>query len=141
MKGEYSATVADDGSVTVDYSFDSFNSVSEGGAGDVSSKKIGSVTRDAEGNYTYTGDKVETAESVAGTVTSLKLDNSKLVNANVSGSALSATVKSANTESVFGVALDSDATFVLVINGGKVISFTLSYEIAGADVVIVCEYK
>ena len=141
MKGEYSATVANDGSVTVNYSFDNFNSVSEGGAGDVSSKKVGSVTRDADGNYTYTGDRVATAESVAGTVTSLKLDNSKLVNANISGNALSATVKSANTASVLGVALESDATFVLVINDGKVISFALAYEVEGASVEIVCEYK
>lgn len=140
MKGEYNATIANDGSVTVQYSFDSFNSITSGGAGDVSAKKVGTVTRNADGTYTFTGDVVEPAKSVAGAVTSIKLD-SELMDEKISVNTFSATVESANTEEVFGVALNSDATFVLTINEGKVVSFALSYEIEGAAVEIVCEYK
>ena len=140
MKGEYTATIADDGAVTVAYSFDSFNSIGSGEAGDVSDKKVGTVTRAADGTYTYTGDVVKAAESVAGSVTSIKLDSS-LMTMNIKGGTLSATIESANTEAVLGVALESDATLVLLINNGKVVSFSLSYELENASVKIVCEYK
>jgi hypothetical protein len=140
IKGEYTATIADDGAVTVAYSFDSFNSIGQGEAGDVSSKKIGTVTRKADGTYTYTGDVVRAAESVAGSVTSIKLDSS-LMSCNIKGGTLSATIESANTEAVLGVALESDATIALIINNGKVASFSLSYELESAEVSIVCEYK
>ena len=140
MVGEYTATVADDGSVTVNYSFDSFNSIAVGGANDVTSKITGSVTRKADGTYTYTGDVVEAAESVAGSVTSIKFDKS-LMTYNIAGGTISAVVSSANTEAVLGVALESDATFALIINDGKVVSFSLSYALENADVTVVCEYK
>ena len=138
MKGEYTASIAADGAVTVNYSFDSFNSINNGGAGDVSSKKEGTVVRNADG--TYSGDGFTAAESVAGVVTSIKLDKA-LMNYNVAGGTLSATVVSANTAEVLGTELASDATFILIINSGKVVSLALSYEVEGADVSIVCEYK
>ena len=138
MKGEYTATIAEDGAVTVNYSFDNFNSIGSGDAGDVSSKKEGTVVRNADG--TYSGDGFTAAESVAGAVTSIKLDKT-LMNFNVAGGIMSATVESANTAEVLGVDLGSDAIFVLTINQGKVVSFALSYEVSGAEVSIVCEYK
>lgn len=140
MEGEYTATVADDGAVTVAYSFDSFNSIGSGEAGDVSSKKVGTVTRAADGSYTFTGDVVKAAEGVAGSVNSIKLDGS-LMTVNIKGGTLSALIESANTEAVLGVALESDATLVLIINEGKVASFSLSYELENASVTVVCEYK
>ena len=128
INGEYSATIADDGSITIAYTFDSFNEIGQGGAEDVTSKKEGTKN-------------VSAADAaLAGSVTAIKLDK-ELMNYNIVGGTLSASVESANTQAVFGVELASDATFVLIINEGKVVSLALSYEVEGAGVSVVCEYK
>ena len=129
LEGIYTATIASNGSVTVNYSFDNFNSIGQGGADDVSNKKEGTVTVDAA------------ASATAGNVASLNLDESLLDDLHVSANALSATVASENTEAVLGVELESDATFALFISNGKVTAFTLTYEIEAGNVEITCEYK
>ncbi len=139
MNMEYSAQTAADGSFTLNYSYDRFNGIEEGGASDTASKVTGTVTY---ANGTYTGD-TNVGKIPANAVASKLNVKSDKIDAEISNDEkiLTATVKAADTKEVFGVEYASDITMSLTMQDGKIASLTLAYTYEGASVSVLCTYK
>lgn len=98
----------------------------------------GTVTCDANGNYSND----EISGTIGATGVSLNLNSDKISNYTVEGDVLTITVAAADTASVVGTALGSDAIVAVTKAEGKIVSITLNYtDAAGCAVAIVCAYK
>ena len=139
MVMEYTAEIDESGSFALNYSYDKYNDVENGGSSDVTTKVTGTVYY-ADG--TYTGD-TDVAKIPANAVAA-KIDvKSDKIDAKVStdGKMLTATVKAADTKAVLGVSYDSDVTMSLTMQEGKIVSLTLTYVYEEANVSVLCTYK
>ncbi len=140
LKATFDADIAEDGSFTLDYSYESFNDLGTGDASDVVSKKTGTVTyKDGQYSDSSLASKLPADAAAA----KLGLDAKKMsYSVSADGKVLTATVKAADTASVLGVAYDADVTLVITQNAGKIISLSLSYTVAEAgNVLVVCNYN
>ena len=139
LTATFTAAIAEDGSFTLNYAYDEFNDLATGEAGDVMTKKEGTVTY-KDGAYSDTS----LASKIPADATALKVNlDAKKITYTIStdGHVLTATVKAADTESVLGVAYDGDVSLVLTKNDGKIVSVMLSYTIENAgNVKVVCNY-
>ena len=129
LKGEYSISIADDGSATVGFSYETWYKVDEGSASDVKKTVSGTVVRDKNGSYS--GD----TESLNFDVTqnsSLSLDLLAIpadkVAVSEDGATLEATVPSEDTEAVFGRAYGFSVTLKVIKTDGAISSVEMSYE-------------
>jgi hypothetical protein len=140
LTATFTATIAEDGSFTLNYAYDKFNDLATGGAGDVTSKQEGTVTYS---NGTYSDTSLASKIPAEATAIKVKLDADKMTYViSNDGNLLTATVKAADTEAVLGVAYEGDVSLVLTQNEGKIVSVMLSYTIENAgNVKVVCNYK
>ncbi len=140
LEASYVTTYNEDGSFTVDYSYENFATSSEGGAEDAVVVKTGKVTCDKDGKYSDGGAISGQVESLSGSKLSLK---SKKMSAKVSddGNVLTATVSAKNTKTVFGVEFAGDVSLVITKAQDKIVSYTMTYATDDCDVVVTCEYK
>ena len=138
LNGSYDVTYNDDGSATVEYSYEMFNTFDENAQQDgPKSVKSGVVTVNADG--TVDGD-VEGAASVEGVSFDIDLDEKLLKSAKVSASVLTATVEADNTYDVLGVDIYSDVSLTISTGNGRVTSIVISYEAESGPVVITTVY-
>ena len=139
MTMEYDADVAADGSFTLNYSYDKFNDIENGGAQDTTTKVEGTITY---AGGVYTGD-VDVAKIPANAVAAKLNVKSNKITAEISndGKILTATVKEADTKAVLGVAYSSDVTISLTMQNAKIVSLTLTYTYEGANVSLLCNYN
>lgn len=139
LTATFTATIAEDGSFTLNYAYDKFNDLATGG-GDVMSKQEGTVTYS---NGIYSDTSLASKIPAEATALKVKLDADKMTYAiSNDGNVLTATVKAADTEAVLGVAYEGDVSLVLTQNEGKIVSVMLSYAIENAgNVKVVCNYK
>ena len=135
LNSEYNVTYNDDGTATVVYTYEKFNSF-YADTDEYKSTYSGTVTVGADG--TLSGD-VDTA-SVEALTFDINLDAAKLATAEVVAGVLNATVKAANTASVTGVNLGSDASVVVSTGANGVVSIAISYVSASGPVEIVATY-
>ena len=140
LKATFTAVIAEDGSFTLNYSYEQFNDLATGGAGDVTSNKNGTVTYK---DGAYSDSSLAAKIPANATAAKLKLDAKKMTyNISADGNVLTAAIKAADTASVLGVAYDGDVSLVVTKNEGKIVSFTLSYTVAETgNVLVVCNYK
>lgn len=135
IKGEYTATFAEDGTATVEYWYYKLNEA------DLANDELLELVPDqvayiaADG--TVTGD-------LEGTVTAavqckMNLDPSKM-EYSIDRGILTATVKAANTKAVFGVDLGYDATLDMRLAGEAIGSYSIRYTTSDGSAVIVCKY-
>lgn len=136
LNSEYNVTYNQDGSATVDYAYEKFNSFDDD-ADEYKSTYTGTVTVSADG--TVNGDLDGTA-SVEALTFDIKLDASKLDSAELVAGVLTATVKAANTASVLGVNVGADATVVISTNANGVVFIAISYTSAAGPVEIIADY-
>ena len=129
LNGEYDVTYNDDGSATVIYSYELFNKPGEGDG--FKSTYTGETTVSPDGTV---ADALGGTASVEAVTFDITLDESKLTNVIVSQNSISAKVAKANTLAVLGVALDSDAEFVISVGKNGVASVAISY-VSGSGVV------
>ncbi len=139
MTMEYAATIAEDGSFTLTYSYDKFNEIDDGAASDIATKVTGTVTY---ANGQYTGD-TNVAKIPANAVASKINVKSDKINAKISndGKILTATVKEADTKAVLGVNYSADVTMSMTMQNAKIVSLTLTYNYEGANVSVLCNYN
>ena len=138
MTMEYEATLEDDGSFILEYSYDRFNSYGEGGS-DTATKVTGMVTYE---NGTYRGDTDAAKIPTNAVASKINLKSDK-ISAKVSndGKVLAATVKAADTLGVLGVEYASDVTISMTMQNAKIASLTLTYTYEGANVTVLCNYN
>lgn len=135
LLSEYNVTYNDDGTATVVYTYEKFNTFDED-SDEYKSSYSGTVTVGADG--TVSGD-IGTA-SVEALTFDINLDTSKLATAEVVAGVLTATVKAANTASILGINLGSDASIVVSTNASGVSFIAISYISAAGPVEIIATY-
>ena len=133
---EYNVTYNEDGTANVVYTYEKFNSFDED-SDEYKSTYTGTVIVGADG--TLTGD-VDNA-SVEALTFDINLDVAKLATVEVVSGVLTATIKAANTASVLGVNLGSDASVVVSTNASSVVFIAISYNSVAGPVEIIATYN
>lgn len=136
MNGEYDVVYNEDGSATVEYSYDKYNEITDDTT-EVTTTVTGTATVDKDGNVTGSLNTTVTAA----TAIKVTLDGAKLGDYTVASGALIAKVAAADTASVLGVAISADVTLTITVANGNVATMTISYESTVGPVEIVCSYN
>lgn len=136
LNSEYNVTYNEDGTATVVYTYEKFNSFDED-SDEYKSTYTGTVIVGADG--TLTGD-VDNA-SVEALTFDINLDVAKLATVEVVSGVLTATIKAANTASVLGVNLGSNASVVVSTNASSVVFIAISYNSVAGPVEIIATYN
>ena len=138
LNGSYDVAYNEDGTATVAYSYEKFNTFTEGEtSAELKSTYTGTVTVSADG--TVSGDLG--TEGLAAVSFDLHLNESKLSAVSISAGVLTAQVKAADTAAVLGVALDYDVQLAVITGTNGITSMTVSYTTALGEVEIVTLYK
>ena len=138
LNGTYKTVYAEDGSFTIEYSYEKFNEIGEGAEDELTSTVTGTVTCDKNGNYSDGGALTGTTTLVTGAKINLAKAKATV---SMDGNSLTAKIKAADTKAVLGVELPSDAELVMAKSGDVIVSYTIKYQNASGEVVISCEYK
>lgn len=135
----YSAVIAEDGTFTVNYSYNKLNDISSGSASDVYTTVEGTVTYDG----TKYSDNTLAAKLPANAVaTTLDVTADMEYKISSDGKVLSATVAAEDTEDVFGIDYGTDVKFTLTQANEKILSLALVYTLETGEVVeAVCNYQ
>lgn len=136
LNGAYDVLYNEDGTATVAYSYEKFNTLGEGST-ELKSTYTGTVTVAADGSVS--GDLG--TEGLSAVSFELKLDESKLSGVAINAGVLNATVKAEHTEAVLGVALGYDVQLIVATGTTGITSMTVSYSTANGEVEIVTLYK
>ena len=137
LNGTYHVVYNEDGTATVDYSYEKFNKVEDGVLTLLKSTYTGTVTVAADG--TVIGD-IGSTDALNAISYDLKLDESKLSSVSINAGVLRADVKAADTEAVLGAALDCDVNLIVATSANGVSSFTVGYTTNLGEVEIVTTY-
>ena len=139
MVMEYNAEIDESGSFVLNYSYDKYNDIENGGSSDVTTKVTGTISY-ADGAYTGDTNVAKIPANVVAAKINVKSDKLDVKVSN-DGKVLTATVKAADTKTVFGVAYGSDVTISMTRQNAEVTSLTLTYTYEGASVAVLCNYK
>ncbi|MBQ7343447.1 MAG: hypothetical protein IJW53_01640 [Clostridia bacterium] len=136
LNGSYNVVYNEDGTATVTYSYEKFNSF-EDISGELKSTYTGTTTVAADGTVT---DSLGGTASVEAITFDVQLDESKLGSVTAGAGSVTAKVKAADTKAILGVEIGYDVD--LVISSGKlgVTSVAISYDSASGPVEIVAVY-
>ena len=137
LRAEYTVTYNTDGTASVVYSYETFNTVGDAFADDYKTTHEGSAMINADGAVVGSLGEVSYVEGVA---FEIALEATKLANVTVNSNTLSATVKAADTKAVLGVELAYDVKIVVSVSTLGVASVAISYESAAGAVEIVATY-
>ena len=137
LNGSYKAVYNEDGTATVEYSYEKFNTIGADSNGELKSTVTGTATVNADGSVigNLTNDGL-TAVSF-----DLQLDEAKLSNVAINAGILKADVKAADTGSVLGVALNYDVQLTVATGTNGLTSMTVAYTTASGNVEIVTLYN
>ena len=135
----YSATIAADGTFTVNYSYNKLNDVSTGASDEVYTTVEGTVTYDGSSYSDSSLAAKITADAVA---TALDLGADMEYTVSSDGKVLSALVAAEDTEDAFGINYEADVRFVLTQANEKIVSLALVYTLETGEVVEAsCNYN
>ena len=140
LASKATTTYNEDGSFTLVYWYEQFNTSANGASDELKTKIEKTVTCDKDGKYSDGGDLAGTSTATTGHKLNLgakKLSYKISADKNV----LTATVKAADTEAVLGVSIAADVTLVVAKNADAVVSLTLNYTLETGAVEVVCNYK
>ena len=137
LNGSYKAVYNEDGTATVEYSYEKFNTIGAGDNNELKSTVTGTATVAANGSVT--GDL--TADGLNAVSFDLALDEAKLSNVAINAGVLSADVKADDTAAVLGVALGYDAKLTVATGTNGITSMTVAYTTTNGDVEIVTLYN
>ena len=136
LSSEYNVTYNSDGTATVVYTYEKFNSF-DLDTDEYKSTYAGTVTISADGTLS---EEVGGDASVEALTFDINLDPSKLNTATVASGVLAATVKAGNTQAVLGVNLGAEASLVVSTNANGVVSVAISYTSSAGPVEIIATY-
>lgn len=140
LKSQSTTTFNEDGSFTLAYWYEQFNTSASGVSEELITKIEKTVTCDKDGNYSDGGALADSTTATTGH--KLGLDAKKITyKISEDGTVLTATVKANNTKAVFGVEIAADVTLVVTKNADAVVSFTMNYALEAGTVKVVCNYK
>ena len=139
LNGEYNVAFNNDGSATINYSYELFNefnidSIEQG----FKSTYTGVVSVSADGVLSEEIGGIASAEAVSFDI-SLKEELFETVS--VEASVLRGTVKADNTYDVLGVALDYDVELVILTGSGRVTSIIINYVAESGPIEITATYR
>lgn len=133
----YTSVIAEDGTFTVNYSYNKLADASSGSASDLDIPVGGTVTYDGT---KYSDSSI--AGKIVAAATQLDLGADMECSVSSDGRVLSATVLAEDTEDVFGVDYAADVRFVLTQADEKIVSLNLEYTLASGELVKAeCSYK
>lgn len=139
LNGSYNVTYNEDGSATVNYSYEVFNAFGEDATKNgEKSTYSDTVTVSASGELNK---PIYGASAVEAVSFDINLDESKLSSASVVASVLTAKVEAANTAAVLGVAISSDADLCITTGAGRVTSVVITYTTESGPVTITATYN
>ena len=140
LASKATTTYNEDGSFTLVYWYEQFNTSANGASDELKTRIEKTVTCDKDGKYSDGGDLAGTSTATTGHKLNL---GAKKLQPTISedGKVLTVTVGAANTKAVLGVEYAQDVVLVITINDGKVISYTMSYTNEFGAVSVVCTYK
>lgn len=139
LNGAYNITYNEDGSATVNYSYEQFNLFSEDATkGGEKTTISDTVTVSASGEINK---PIHGAAAVEAVSFDINLDESKLASASVVAGVLTAKVEAANTEAVLGVAIGSDANLSITTGAGQITSAVITYTTESGPVTITADRK
>lgn len=125
LNGKYDVTYNADGSATVDYSYELFNTFDENAVRDeIKSTHTGVATVTSSGEVSGDLGGVASVEAVT---FDINLDSSKLTTGEVSASVLKAKVAAANTADVLGVSIGYDVDLTITTGAGRVTYIIINY--------------
>ena len=140
LKGSFVANFAEDGSFVVNYSYDKWLAIGEGAADELKKTVSGTVTCDANGNYS--GDDLE---GVIGDISGDIALNLNAITSEVKISAdettLTAVVAAAETKAVFGTAYGYDIALTVVMGNGVIQTITMTFTNGGTEAEIFARYE
>lgn len=139
LEGEYDVVYNEDGTATVDYTYEKFNNFSADTAvrDEIKSSYTGTVVVAADGSISSGLDGVASVEAVT---FELNLNPDKLVSYEAGSSVLNAKVAAANTASVIGVAINADVDLVITVGANRVTSVVMTYALTNGTVTITAIY-
>ena len=141
LNASYAVTYNEDGSATVKYTYEKWNSIPTDGSAlptEAKSSYSGTVTKNADGSYSD-ADFAGGAEVAA---LSLNLEAiSSDYSVSTDGSTLTATVIKGNTEAVFGAAFNYDVKLTVVKGVSAIEAISLEYVDGSNTVYIDCTYE
>ena len=134
LNGSYVVTYNEDGTATVEYSYEKFNSFEEDVVlSEIKSTYTGTVTVGADG-------AISGGEFVEAIAFDINLVPAKLGDVSVVAGTLSAKIKAADTASILGVAIGSDVDLIISISADGIASISISYTTSAGDVEISAGY-
>ena len=137
LNSEYNVTYNTDGTATVTYYYEKFNSPADESVNGFKSQYTGETTVGADGTLSGTPEGIASVEALT---FDINLDPSKIYDATVNPGVISVIVKAENTEAVLGVNLGADATVIITTGSLGVTSIAISYTTSAGTVDIVATY-
>ena len=138
LNGSYNVAYHTDGSATVEYSYELFNTIDpSSGLIDPKSTYTGVVNVSADGELDSAINGVASVEALA---FDISLDEKKIATYTVETGILQATVKSKNTIDIIGVDIPYDITLNIRTANGKVTAVVITYETYSGTVEITAAY-
>ena len=139
LNGSYNVSYNDDGSATVNYSYERFNEFTlDSVKNDFKSTYTGTVTVSADGQLSEEIGGVASVEAVS---FDIELDEKYFKSVTVSSSVLKGVVKAENTYEVLGVDIAYDVELVIFTGSGRVTSIVISYESESGPIEITSVYR
>ena len=136
LDSEYNVIYNQDGTATVAYTYEKFNSF-DADSDEYKSTYSGTVTVAADGTLS---EDVGGTASVEALTFDITLDAAKLTAPTVVSGVLNATVKAENTQALLGVNLGADASLVVSTGANGVSSVAISYTSAAGQIEIIATY-
>lgn len=138
LNGSYDVAYNEDGTASVDYSYEKFNTFTDGEtSSELKSTVSGNVTVAVDGSVS--GDLG--AEGLTAVSFDLSLEEGKLSNVVINAGVLSADVKAEDTAAVLGVALNYDAKLSVSTGTNGITSLSVTYTTNNGEVEIVTTYN
>ena len=138
LEGEYDVVYNEDGTATVDYTYEKFNNFDADTAvrDGVTSEFSGTVVVAADGSVSG----LDGVASVEAVTFELNLNPDKISSYEAGSSILTAKVPASNTASVLGVAIDADVELVVTTGADRVTSVVMTYALTNGTVTITAVY-
>ena len=136
LNSEYNVFYNVDGTASVTYSYEKFNSPADASA-DFKTTYSGETVVNADGTLTGNPEGIASVEALT---FDINLDPSKIYDATVSYGVLEAIVKAENTQAVLGVNIGADVKVIVTTGSLGVTSVAISYVADSGSVEIVATY-
>ena len=139
LNGSYDVSYNNDGSATVDYSYERFNEFTLDSVQDEFKSVVsGNVTVSADG---VLSEEIGGVASVEAVTFDIELKEEYFTSVSVANSVLRGTIKSENTFDALGVDIMYDVDLVVFTGNGRVTSIVISYESENGPIEISAMYR